>query len=200
MSREDPKPGRWILPLVVGAMLFFTYVFVNALPPADPDADGDITTTTIADGTTETTTTTTLLDAATTTTVSPVTSAFLEEIAGVGSTAIGLAVDARAINDQWDARTAGLSEIRAELDRINQEANAIATQIEAVTIPEGIEEEWASVLSAADALRTHAEGMVDGLASSDDGTIRRTALLDFEAAANELNGALDDADAAVRFG
>jgi hypothetical protein len=28
----DPKPGRWILPLVVLGMVAFTYFFVRALP------------------------------------------------------------------------------------------------------------------------------------------------------------------------
>ena len=30
----DPKPGRWILPLVVLGMIAFTYFFVRELPEA----------------------------------------------------------------------------------------------------------------------------------------------------------------------
>ena len=35
VSKEDPKHGRWILPVVVAALIGFTYLFVNALPPAE---------------------------------------------------------------------------------------------------------------------------------------------------------------------
>ena len=33
----DPKPGRWILPLVILGMMAFTYFFVRSLPEASPD-------------------------------------------------------------------------------------------------------------------------------------------------------------------
>ena len=35
VSKEDPKHGRWILPLVVLALVAFTYTFVNNLPAAE---------------------------------------------------------------------------------------------------------------------------------------------------------------------
>jgi hypothetical protein len=49
----DPKPGRWILPLVILAMIGFTYFFVGALPEAAPDTTlaGAVTTTTLGDST-----------------------------------------------------------------------------------------------------------------------------------------------------
>ena len=69
----DPRPGRWLLPLVVLGMVLFTYVFVRTLPGADADVvDLDngttsSTTTTVAASDPESTTTTTQpLDAETT--------------------------------------------------------------------------------------------------------------------------------------
>ena len=62
MSKEDPKHGRWILPVVVAALIGFTYLFVNALPPAEIPV-GTTTTAVAAETTTTTvaaTTTTTL--------------------------------------------------------------------------------------------------------------------------------------------
>ena len=35
MSKEDPKHGRWILPVTIAALIGFTYLFVTALPPAE---------------------------------------------------------------------------------------------------------------------------------------------------------------------
>src|SRR5690606_4654998 len=55
----DPKPGRWILPLVVLAMIAFTYYFVRELPQASPDTTTPrATTTTTGEGTRTTSTTT----------------------------------------------------------------------------------------------------------------------------------------------
>ena len=52
----DPKPGRWILPLIILAMVGFTYVFVSSLEeqvPAETDAGLDLpvleTTTTVGE-------------------------------------------------------------------------------------------------------------------------------------------------------
>ena len=53
----DPKPGRWILPLVILGMIGFTYFFVRELPEASPDTTlvGQPVTTTLPEstGTTE---------------------------------------------------------------------------------------------------------------------------------------------------
>ena len=53
----DPKPGRWILPLVILGMIGFTYFFVRELPEASPDSTlvAQPTSTTLAEttGTTE---------------------------------------------------------------------------------------------------------------------------------------------------
>src|SRR5690554_3625932 len=55
----DPKPGRWILPLVVLAMIAFTYYFVRELPAASPTSTtigaGSTTTTGAGEGSTSTT-------------------------------------------------------------------------------------------------------------------------------------------------
>src|SRR3970040_1221947 len=52
----DPKPGRWILPLVILGMVAFTYFFVRSLPEASPDTTlvSGPTTTVPADGETTT--------------------------------------------------------------------------------------------------------------------------------------------------
>ena len=51
----DPKPGRWILPLVILGMIAFTYFFVSELPEASPDTTlvgQETTTTTLGTATT----------------------------------------------------------------------------------------------------------------------------------------------------
>ena len=67
MSKEDPKHGRWILPLVIVGLVGLTYSFVNALPPAEVP----LGTTTVP------VTTSTLPPETTTTTLPPDIAAFL---------------------------------------------------------------------------------------------------------------------------
>ena len=47
MVNPDPKHGRWILPLIIVAMIVLTFTFVNSLEPAETEAG---TTTTGQDG------------------------------------------------------------------------------------------------------------------------------------------------------
>ena len=49
----DPKHGRWILPLIILAMIVLTITFVNSLEPAESEAG---TTTTLPPPSTTTTT------------------------------------------------------------------------------------------------------------------------------------------------
>ena len=35
MVTPDPRHGRWILPLIIAAMVVLTYTFVNSLEPAE---------------------------------------------------------------------------------------------------------------------------------------------------------------------
>jgi hypothetical protein len=51
-TNYDPKPGRWMLPLVVLAMVAFTYLFVRELPSAAQGSENDGSTTTGASTTT----------------------------------------------------------------------------------------------------------------------------------------------------
>lgn len=198
MANPDPKHGRWILPLVIFALVGFTYVFVNNLPPASTPAaaGGGSTNTTVVSSPT----TTTPGDGTTTTstTLIPQVAAFLDRVADVGTRADALALDAQTINEDWDARAVGFSVIQTELVRIQTDTAALVAEIQAETPPETLAGAWSGVaLSAAD-METAAAGMITGLASSDDGTIRRTALLDFEEAVAGVNLSLDLVDERAR--
>ncbi|NNF63233.1 MAG: hypothetical protein HKN07_03165 [Acidimicrobiia bacterium] len=198
MANPDPKHGRWILPLVIFALVGFTYVFVNNLPPASTPAaaGGGSTNTTVVSSPT----TTTPGDGTTTTstTLIPQVAAFLDRVADVGTRADALALDARTINEDWDARSVGLSVIQTELARIQTDTAALVAEIQAETPPEALAGAWSGVALSAGDMETAAAGMITGLASSDDGTIRRTALLDFEEAVAGVNISLDLVDERAR--
>jgi hypothetical protein len=74
----DPKPGRWILPLVVLGMVAFTYFFVRELPEASTETTlvSSPGTTTTVPGTEGSTTT----GPGNGTTLDPETQAYLDEI------------------------------------------------------------------------------------------------------------------------
>ena len=102
MSRLDPKPGRWILPLVVLALIAFTWVFVDALPPTSEDAPATLSTTD-APRPAETTTTQTPVDTTTTTsTIPPEVAALLTAADLIGDEAARLLTEAEEINAAWE--------------------------------------------------------------------------------------------------
>ena len=81
MSKEDPKHGRWILPLVIAGLVGLTYSFVNALPPAEVPLAS--TTTAVV--------TTTAPPETTTTTLPPEIEAFMALVDGYEATALEIA-------------------------------------------------------------------------------------------------------------
>jgi hypothetical protein len=199
VSRLDPKPGRWLLPLVVAGIIGFTAVFVNALPAADEETAADdepSTTTTEAPPDDATTTTEGPPDQTTTSTLPPAVAEFLVAADTVSTAAADLATEARDINETWeDGRnfTLALNSLRDIATRTSDFADSVA----GTTVPEGLESSWDPVLTAAGNMVTAANEMVTGLQSSDTGQIRRAALADYEAAAEELTTAVTAATAGI---
>ncbi len=100
-GNPDPKPGRWILPLIIIAMMGFTYVFVSSLEervPTEPAAGLDLPTL-------ETTTTTVpLIDTTTTTTGPSVRQAYADEMAAFLAEVKQLSSDFLAINTEFEEK------------------------------------------------------------------------------------------------
>jgi hypothetical protein len=190
MSRLDPKPGRWILPLAVLGIVAFTWVFVNALPPAEQEAlepgrpaatsteapPPDATTTTEAPGPEATTTTTT---------TPPEVAAFLNAAETVATEAADLLAEAEEVNATWeDGRnfTLALNSLRDLAAR----AADFSESVDDTSVPDGFEDLWTPVQEAAVAMASAADEMVTGLQAPDTGQIRRAALADFGQAAGDL--------------
>ncbi len=100
-GNPDPKPGRWILPLIIIAMMGFTYVFVSSLEervPTEPDAGLDLPTL-------ETTTTTLFaIDTTTTTTGPSIRGAYAEEMTGFLAELKQLSTEFQAINQEFEEK------------------------------------------------------------------------------------------------
>lgn len=184
VSKADPKHGRWILPLVVTALIGFTYVFVNAL---DAGTVPDSTTTTIA---VRASTTTATATTTTTTTFPPAVTAFLAEVAGFRGTAADLVEEARLINEAWDATDAGFNETLAALRDLDARVTTFATEVNTASPPLSVSDDWVEVTGALDALTDSAGDMITGLRASDSGQQRRAALDAFEIAGASLDNGL----------
>lgn len=191
----DPRPGRWLLPLVVLGMVLFTYVFVQALPSADtgtPDASGDTsttTTTTSVDSSSSSTTTTTVA-------LDPSVQSYLDGIAAAEVELTGFQTEMATINSQWDAtdRTVSYQDTEAALIDLADRVGTWADQVTAVTAPLGLEGVQTVLSTAATEAANAADAVVAGLQSSDTGEARKAALDSFDEAVRAFTSARDEAE------
>ncbi len=189
MSKQDPKHGRWILPLVVLALVAFTFTFVNSLPPAEAP-----TTTTVAAG--QGTTTTETPETTTTTTLPPEVIAFNASADSLAAAADTLRTDAQLINDDYD--NAGYGATRDLLSALRADTTEFVAAVSAIDVPVAAKEKWNDVTIAAAAMQAGADKMLDGLLNTAGSERRIEGLEDYNIAAATLDQALDAAkDAAT---
>lgn len=179
VSKEDPKPGRWMLPIVVASLIGFTYVFVNALPAAD-----------IAVSTTTLPTTTTIPPTTTSSTLPTDILAFLQEIDRFENLANDLQDEMDAFNK---AREDGGSVADAEtgFNAVKDGAQDLANQVAATTVPSDFASAWPDTIAASQALVNQAQAVLDGLHAPDDGTLRRAAVAEYAVTTTAFNDQLD---------
>jgi hypothetical protein len=192
VSRVDPKPGRWILPLVVAGILGFTYTFVNALPAAEV-----ATPVTTTRATASTTTTPTTTSATTTTTLPPEIAAFLDLVADFSTEAATLVEDAIQLNEDWDGRTITFGDVRTGLGSLRGTTSDFNADIAATEVPEDAADAWTAVLEAAAEMNGAADDMLDGLVNSAGSDRRLGALDDYRIAETTLQRALSAAEDAA---
>jgi hypothetical protein len=187
----DPRPGRWILPLVVLAMIAFTYFFVRELPEASPDTtpvSGGTTTTTSPDDTT--TTTTSAID--------PETLAYVEQVREIRDELESQREELEAANSGFDAspRTVQYQEAVSRFQAVVTATRALADRLEGLAPPEDFEPNHQVLLTDLSAAAGAAEDALAGLQSDDPGVIRRNSVEAFGNAVDsfvEEVGILEDA-------
>jgi limonene-1,2-epoxide hydrolase len=189
VSKQDPKHGRWILPLVVLALVLFTYTFVNSLPAAEI-----VTTTTVVAG--ATTTTTGPSEDTTTTTLAPAVVAFVATVDTLATDAAVMRADAQTINDEYPDVT-GYGATRDLLSELKETTSAFAVRVAEVAVPESATEKWEDVKIASIAMESAADNMLDGLVNTSGSESRLAALEDYNVAAATLSQALDAAKKAA---
>lgn len=198
----DPKPGRWILPLVVLGMVAFTYFFVRALPegaeePSDTTVSASDTTfpgtdTSPGDSTPgDTTPTDPSLD--------PETQAYLDGVGGILTSMEDLQREMAAVNGGFDAdpRTVEYSDAVDRLTALADQADGLVGELDALTVPESLSTNHETIRNAVTTAAAAADEAVAGLQSTDDGSQRRNAVEAFDSALSDLQTAVDNARSAA---
>jgi hypothetical protein len=184
VSRDDPKHGRWILPLIIAAMVLLTYTFVSSLEPAEQVESSDSTK--VPPFPTEPTTTTTiptdLQD-------------FIDTIEGFESDTIAFRDDVNLVNDQWEARDILFNEAVGAFQQIGTEITAwedeVAAAADPAAVPEGFGEQMVELLVEVEDLAPAIDDIVLGLREPDDGTMRREAVAAYEDETQDVLDLLD---------
>lgn len=198
----DPKPGRWILPLVVLGMVAFTYFFVRALPtgtaetPSDTSVVGSDTTLPDDSGDTgEPGTSTTLPQTA----ADPAVQAYLDGAQAVLTSLQDLQREMAAVNGGFDAdpRTVEYRDAVTRLEALAEQADELVVAIDALTPPESLTTIHETVRTAVTTAAAAAGETLAGLQSTDDGTQRRNAVQAFDTAVADLQTAVGNARSAA---
>jgi hypothetical protein len=187
VSKEDPKPGRWILPVIVAALIGFTYLFVNALPPGEIPVG---TTTTIA----AQDTTTTVPESTTTTTLPPEIAKFLELVDGYSAAANQIANDIDTANTAWENKENGVpsfADTLAAFEAAKVDAQTLSDSVAATNPPDAYTAVWPASVTAAATLPPGVNAIIEGLRAPDDGTARREAVTAYEGLTADFLASLD---------
>lgn len=196
----DPKPGRWILPLVVLGMVAFTYFFVRALPSGSEEANGTDTTlsasdTTLANGEE------TPGDAPSTTAVAadPETQAYFEGLDTILATMEELQAEMSAVNSGFDAdpRTVAYSDAVDRLTALETTADEMVAALDGLTPPDAVATNHETIRTSLTTAAGAAGEALEGLTSEDDGSRRRDAATAFDTAVTDLRTAVENARSAA---
>ncbi len=187
MSKEDPKHGRWILPLVIAGLVGLTYSFVNALPPAEVP----LGTTTVP------VTTSTLPPETTTTTLPPAVAAFLLLVDGYEATAIEIQASIEETNDAWETDAILFAETLERFTQAQVEAQTLSETVANTNPPPVYTEAWPEAITTAASLPVGVDAIIAGLRASDDGTLRREAVAEYANLTQEFIDALNMVRAAT---
>ena len=195
----DPRPGRWILPLVVLGMIAFTYFFVKSLPgdqtPPEALTTGGtvVTTTSTTLGTSTTTSTTVALD--------PAVKNYLETLDTLTEQLTGFQTEMAAVNSGFDAkpRTIPYSEANDRLSALADNVEKWRDAVAAIEAPAALEANQAAILAAAEDANTQAHEALRGLRlpPPDTGELRRAAVAAFDDAVAAFKQAVSQAKVAA---
>lgn len=195
-TKADPKPGRWILPLVIIGMVIFTYVFVGNIRDNTQPADISIS---LGSGSTDTTlagtgTSTPSTSQPTGVVVDSESVAYLARITELDTNLTVLYTSMLQTNADFDARTVAYPEARDTIrDTINPGFVSWAAEVKATVAPDSNTTLTAlstELAGRADAIVKASSDILAGLQSSDTGEARAAAQADLKTQVEGFNAAV----------
>ncbi|HSK06209.1 MAG TPA: hypothetical protein VK990_01730 [Acidimicrobiia bacterium] len=192
----DPKPGRWILPLVILGMIAFTYFFVRSLPEASPDttlAAGPTTTAGVGDGSTTT------VPGDPGGTVDDAAANYIAELDRINGELAALDAELTAVNSGFDAdpRQIEYRDAEPRFEAVVSSAQSLADQVTALVPPAGLEANQQALSGAIGLAADAAAEALAGLQSDDPGDLRRAAVAAFTTATTDFDVEVENARAAA---
>ncbi len=172
----DPKHGRWILPLIIVAMVVLTIVFVTSLEPAEQEEG---TTTTLPPPPT-TTTTTLPSDVA----------AFLVTLNVYESQVTAFQADVNAINADWEDRRV-YDEALSSFEEARAAVASWEDEVAGAQVPTPLAEAHVQLVLEVEKLAPAVDDVIAGLQAPDDGTLRRQAMIAFNDQVDVILSAID---------
>lgn len=196
MSKTDPKHGRWILPLVIAGLVGFTYLFVNALPPAPVDSTATVSTvantTDGGDGTDTTAPSTDTTVAA----LPPEDAAFVTVVEDFAERTEELSTESADLNSSYPDDIE-FAVIRDGLTDIDGRTTELVDELSTTTVPEPATAIWTELIQSGTILETAAADMLDGLVNSSTAEKRLESAATYDDTAAEMAVLYADAIAAV---
>jgi hypothetical protein len=174
----DPKHGRWILPLIIVAMIVLTITFVTSLEPAEQEEG---TTTTLPPPST-TTSTTLPTDVA----------AFLVTLDAYENQVTAFQSDVAAINTDWEDSQITFDEARSSFAEVGAAVAAWEDEVAgAGDVPSELAEGHVALVVEVEKLAPAVDEITAGLEAPDDGTLRREAVAAFDDQVEVILTAID---------
>lgn len=182
MLGNDPKHGRWILPLIIVAMIVLTYTFVNGIEPASsPTGDASSG----EDPPFPTTPT------SSTTTLPPNVAAFMVTLDIFQNQLDQFSSEAERINADWDSRATTFGETRTALEDLKLELEQWENDVAQVDgVPPELAEGHVDLVIEVSDLALKVEDIILGLEAPDDGTLRRAATSEYSVEIQEVADAI----------
>lgn len=187
-DNPDPRPGRWLLPLVVLGMMLFTFVFVTELPGSE-----SVSTTQPATASTETTEASPSTDVTEpTVNADPALQAYKDGLTALGTQLAAYQLEMAEVNAAWDATPQQIeaADIRLRLTTLRDNVATWASAVGEIVVPVGLESTQAIAADAASRAATAADDTLDGWVSSPGPEDRRAGVAAFEVAANDFAAAV----------
>jgi hypothetical protein len=183
----DPKHGRWVLPLIIVAMVLLTYTFVNSIEPADNPTGSSQ-----ADPPFPTSVT------SSTTSLPSDVAAFMVTLDIFQTQVETYAEDMDRINARWETREALFAETRTALVDLQDEISSWENQVAQVEgVPDPLAAGHVELVVQVSDLAPKVGDVIAGLEAPDDGTLRRSAVAEFHVEVDQVVAAIDAIRATV---